>query len=93
MKYYKKEFYMYFYILMAGAYDEYNKDIYCSETYYTQEEFENIVVSAFKYVCEDVICNMDDFGRCVERFDPEYTCPYFGIKKSHLSIGLKKIQI
>ena len=66
---------------MAGAYDEYNKDIYCSDTYYTQEEFENIVVSAFKYVCEDVICKMDDFGRCVERFDPKYICPYFGIKK------------
>lgn len=45
---------MYFYIIEGGTHDSYDKDVYCSETYYSQKEFEDIVINAYKYVCEEV---------------------------------------
>ncbi len=45
---------MYFYIIEGGTHDSYDKDVYYSETFYSQKEFENIVINAYKYVCEEI---------------------------------------
>ena len=65
---------MYFYIIEGGSYEEYYKDIYYSETLYSQEEFENIVIKAYKYVCEEVEAKKPHFYRCYHNFEPEHIC-------------------
>ena len=55
---------MYFYIVEGVDYEDYSKDIYYSETLYTQEEFENIVTDAYKYVYEEIEAKRDGFYRC-----------------------------
>lgn len=65
---------MYYYILEGGSYEESFKDIYCSETLYTQEEFENIVISAYKYYFEEIEFKKGNFHRCGLSFDPAYIC-------------------
>ena len=65
---------MYFYILEGGTYDEYFKDIYFSETLYTQEEFEKIIMNAFKYFVEEIEFKNEYFHRCFTDFDPAYIC-------------------
>lgn len=65
---------MYFYIIEGGSYEEYYKDIYYSETLYSQEEFEKIVIDAYKYVCEEVKAKKPNFHRCYNDFKPEHIC-------------------
>ena len=65
---------MYFYIIEGGTHDSYYKDVYYSETSYSQKEFENIVINAYKYVCEEVIAKKPNFSRCFHDFDPEFIC-------------------
>ncbi|MBR5504289.1 MAG: hypothetical protein IKV87_07605 [Methanobrevibacter sp.] len=65
---------MYFYIIEGGTYDTYLKDIYYSEKLYSQEEFENIVKNAYKYVCEEVKSKDKHFYGCCSAFNPESIC-------------------
>ena len=65
---------MYFYIIEGGTHDSYDKDVYCSETYYSQKEFEDIVINAYKYVCEEVKAKKPNFYRCFRNFEVESIC-------------------
>ena len=46
---------MYFYKLSASGYEEHMETTYYTETQYTQEEFEDIVFSIYKEICQEKI--------------------------------------
>lgn len=50
---------------MEGGYkDSPKRAIYYSESKYTRDEFESIIIGAFRYVCEEIIPNLSNFTRC-----------------------------
>ncbi len=55
---------MYFYSIFGGTHDESFKSVYYSQTLYSQEEFEDIIIKGFKYVCEVANSKRDFFTRC-----------------------------
>ena len=49
------------------------KDVYYSSKPYTQEEFESIIINAYKYVCEEIETKNKRFQACHD-FEPCFIC-------------------
>ena len=49
------------------------KDVYYSSKPYTQEEFESIIINAYKYVCEEIKTKNKRFQACHD-FEPCFIC-------------------